>query len=104
MVVKSKINFLKSKKLKHWSYKPKSSTVFTKLDNTGIIFNLKNRRFYSLNDTAGKIWKAIAKSVCVEDIVKQMISEYDINRDSAEESIVRQIGDFLTNDLIEPIK
>jgi hypothetical protein len=82
-------------------FTPKNSIVFTDIENEGVILNLKNNSFYSLNETATRIWKLLRGRKTVRQIVEEFMQEYECEKNKALQSIKRQIQEFLASNLIE---
>jgi len=61
-------------------------TVFTPLeDGTGVLLNVDNLLYYTINRTGVALWKAIetGESSMVEDLVDGVCERFEIDRDSA---------------------
>jgi hypothetical protein len=70
-------------------------------DGGAILLNLENRYFYTLNETAFRIWNSINGKRSISDILDMILEEYNIERQKAIEIIAYQIEEFIAEGLIE---
>lgn len=53
----------------------------------GILVDLNTKRYYQLNETALLVWKGIEKGSGIEDIVAQVVAEYEVQPEHARSSV-----------------
>lgn len=80
---------------------PVKDVVFTDFDDgDGIIVDLTTRQYYQLNETAALIWMSLEKRKAVEDIVTEIQSLYEVNREQAIASVDKFVGSLESNNLV----
>lgn len=74
---------------------------FTDIGNEAIILNLKDNNFYTLNETAAKIWKLLRKKKTLKEIADIFAQEYVSGKKRLLRSVKRQMKEFLASGLLE---
>ncbi|HMR82819.1 MAG TPA: PqqD family protein [Niabella sp.] len=77
-----------------------ADVLITQLGDEGVAFNSTTNEYFSLNETSFKILKGIENNVSIEDIRKQLESEYDISADECENAVNNTIQSFLVKKLV----
>jgi hypothetical protein len=55
--------------------------VSSRVSDEEVILNLENGEYYGLNPVGAKVWMLIQKPIIVSDLVNQLTSEYDVDRE-----------------------
>ena len=72
------------------------SVVFTDLDDgSGVLLNLENKYYYSLNMTASFIWHLLEENeeLSKEEILKAILENFDITEEQAK----KDVNEFIDN-------
>jgi len=76
--------------------------VITELDNNeAILLDMRNKRYYSLNETGLLILKGIKSNLTNDKIIDELISIYDVDKDKAVSSVNALANKLLSNNIIE---
>ena len=77
--------------------------VFTELsDKEGVLVDLNAKRYYTLNETACRVWRALEKRRTAEEIVAELTDFYDVTPEHAASSVERLIGDLTVRRILSP--
>lgn len=68
-----------------------NTLLYRKIGDELALISLNDEKLYLLNDVAAFIWDMTEKEKNIDEIVKAMAAEYDLNKDI----IVRDLDDFL---------
>ncbi len=82
---------------------PREQIVCTEFDEgEGILVDLKTRRYYQLNETALLIWKGLEKGCEIDEIVAQVVADYEVQPANAKNSVENLISRLKSYKLISP--
>ena len=82
---------------------PYDHIVFTEFDGgEGILVDLNAKKYFQMNPTATLVWRALAAGRAQEEIIREMISEYDVDTEHAKSSIERLLTNLQNFQLIGP--
>jgi hypothetical protein len=81
-------------------YKKNPAVVCSELDEGAILLDLNTKYYYNLNETALKIWKYINGLSMASEIAEWIVEEYDVDKDSAEESVRKIMAELQKEGLI----
>lgn len=70
-------------------------------DGGGLLLNSDSKYFYTLNETALKIWNLIDGKKNASDIVKVLLKEYDVISPELTQSVFCQIKEFSKHGLLK---
>lgn len=77
--------------------------VFTELDaKEGVLVDLNAKRYYTLNETACRVWRSLERRRTAQEIVSELTDVYDVTPEHAAASIERLFGDLKTRKLLTP--
>ena len=72
---------------------PRDQIVCTEFDGgEGILVDLKTKKYYQLNETALLVWKGLEKGLDTDEIVSQVVDQYDVQPESARTSVENLIA------------
>lgn len=80
---------------------PLEDIIFTDFDGgEGMIVDLTTKQYYRLNDTAALIWRGLEKRKPLEEIVSDMQSEFEVDREQALASVDKLVSKLKSNNLV----
>lgn len=79
------------------AYKKNPSVVCTELDGGAILLDLNTKYYYNLNETGLRVWRLLDEVSNISEISQEILAEYDIDKDRAEQS-VREIMTAMNNE------
>ena len=84
------------------TYKIPDDIIVTELDNNeAILLDMRNKHYYSLNETGLVIFRGIESNLAQDKIVEKIMSAYAIDRDKAGSSVKNLIQRLLSLNIIE---
>jgi coenzyme PQQ synthesis protein D (PqqD) len=82
---------------------PYEHVVFTEFDGgDGILVDLNAKKYFQMNPTATLVWRALAAGRAHEQIIREMISEYEVETEQATLSLGRLLAGLQDFNLIGP--
>jgi hypothetical protein len=82
---------------------PYGHVVFTEFDGgDGILVDLNAKKYFQMNPTATLVWRALAAGRPHDEIVCEMISEYEVETEQATRSLERLLAHLRDFNLIGP--
>jgi len=83
------------------NYRPHPDVVFTQLDDVeAVLLHLVTKKYFSLNQTGIRIWQMLSEQVPVDEIIRRIVDEFDVDTDGARSSVTRFLGALFTEGLI----
>ena len=79
----------------------KKGHLATDLGNETVIFNTQYEKYYGLNDVGTRVWALIQEPRTVEEIVKTVTQEYDVEAERFERDLTKLLQDLQSANLIE---
>jgi hypothetical protein len=67
--------------------RPSPHVVARRLDDEIVLVHLASNRIYRLNVTGGRYWELLQEGLGDEIIVRRMLDEFDVDRQSLEQEI-----------------
>jgi hypothetical protein len=84
------------------TYKIPEDIIVTELDNNeAILLDMRNKRYYSLNETGLTIFKGIESNLTRDKIIEKIMSVYEIDQDKASSSVNTILQRLLSLNIIE---
>jgi Coenzyme PQQ synthesis protein D (PqqD) len=84
------------------TYTVPDDIIVTELDNKeAILLDMRNKMYFSLNETGLVIFKGIQSKLPDDKIIEELTSLYDINTDKARSSMDTLINQLLSHNIIE---
>ncbi len=76
--------------------------IVTELDNNeAILLDMRNKRYYSLNETGLAIFRGIEASLSQDKIVESIMSAYEVDQEKANNSVNSIIQKLLSLNIVE---
>jgi hypothetical protein len=82
------------------TYQKNPSVVCTEIDDGAILLNLDTKYYYNLNETGLRIWQILDELGNPLGIAKKLSTEYEIEAEGAETSVLRLLSELEKEDLI----
>jgi hypothetical protein len=80
---------------------PFEHVVFTEFDGgDGILVDLNAKKYFQMNPTATLVWRALAAGRAQEEIIREMISQYEVETEQATRSLDRLLANLQDFNLI----
>ena len=81
--------------------RPHDHVVFTDFEGgEGVLVDLNTKRYYTLNETAALIWRALEQGLGAEEIVRQLTDAYDVTPEHAARSLEQTISTLRARQLL----
>ena len=81
--------------------RPHDHVVFTDFEGgEGVLVDLNTKRYYTLNETAALIWRALERGDGAEEIVRQLTDAYDVTPEHAARSLEQTISTLRARQLL----
>ena len=74
--------------------------LFTQLGEEGVVYDIENNEYQSLNETSFKIFKSIENGLTEVEILSELLEEYEIEEDECRSEIKKVIEEFLEKNII----
>lgn len=74
--------------------------LLTQLGEEGVAFNSATNEYFSLNETSFKILKGIENNLPIQEICRQLESEYNISRSDCENEVKNIVQLFISRKLV----
>ena len=71
------------------------------LDGEAAILDTKDGIYYGLDPVGAKIWNLIQKPILLEEVIKTILNEYDVDKDQCTNDIFELIEELLDNRLVK---
>ena len=83
------------------SVTPHDHVVFTDFEGgEGVLVDLNTKRYYTLNETAALIWRALEQGLGDEEIVRQLTEAYDVTPEHAARSLEQTLSTLRARQLL----
>jgi len=70
------------------------------LQGEAVLLDLNTKRYYRLNATAARVWKALEEQLAPPRIVDALLADFDVDRATAEAELTRVLGDLRARGLL----
>jgi hypothetical protein len=74
--------------------------LFTQLGEEGVVYDIENNEYQSLNETYIKILKSIENGLTEDEILSELLEEYEIEEEECRSEIKEVIEEFLEKNII----
>lgn len=76
--------------------------AWRRIDEEAVVLDLRSSVYYSLNDTAARIWESLGEGLSGTDIVARIGAEYEADEATARKDVVDTLRLLLKDELIVP--
>ena len=73
----------------------------TDLDGEKVMMNLDKGQYFMMNEVGSRIWDIVDEPKSVEEIVKSLLNEYEVEREQCENTVVEFLSELAKSDLIK---
>ena len=81
--------------------RPHDHVVFTDFEGgEGVLVDLNTKRYYTLNETAALIWRALEQGLASDEIVRQLTEAYDVTPEHAAASLEQTLSTLRARQLL----
>jgi len=80
------------------------NVVSCDLSGETAMLDMKEGIYYGLNEMGTIIWELIQKPITIQEIVDNILEEYEVDEETCYEDVVELTEQMLENKLIEAIK
>lgn len=81
--------------------KPHDHVVFTDFEGgEGVLVDLNTKRYYTLNETAALIWRALERGNDAAEIVRHLTDAYDVTPEHAARSLEQTLSTLRARQLL----
>ncbi|MFZ3171999.1 MAG: lasso peptide biosynthesis PqqD family chaperone [Carboxydocellales bacterium] len=74
--------------------------IVSDMDTEKVMLSINNGKYYNLGEVGGKIWDLIGVPISVNQLVTNLISEYDVKQNECEQQVISFLERLLQEDLI----
>ena len=60
----------------------------TDIDGDKVMMDLEKGQYFALNSVGSRIWEEIQSPVKISEVVNTLLSEYDVDRETCEKSVM----------------
>nr|WP_302596310.1 lasso peptide biosynthesis PqqD family chaperone [uncultured Cellulosilyticum sp.] len=81
----------------------KREIYLTDLDDDKVMMDLDTGNYYALNSIGASIWEGIENPITVENLVQNLLKEYDVSQTVCEEQVLAYLQKLYNADLVAVI-
>ncbi len=85
----------------HTVIRARDNVVACDLDGGQAILDLDSSQYFKLNATASVVWEAIRDNGSIDDAVRSIMAQYDVDEDQCRRDATAIVQEFERADLIE---
>lgn len=74
--------------------------LMTQLDEDTVLLNIKNGRYFSLNETGKRVWELLNEHTDTEKVLTVMLAEYDVDINVLRQDINNLISGLADAELV----
>lgn len=75
--------------------------ISTTIDDEEVLLELDSEEYFGLNAVGADLWNQLAQPKSITDLKQYLITEYDVDAETAQNDVVSLIEDLNDADLIE---
>ncbi len=83
-------------------FKRAAHAAFRRIEDEGVVLDLRTSAYYSLNETARAVWEGLDAGLSVEAIAEKLSSEFDETPAKIEGDVAAIVAQLTKEGLIEP--
>lgn len=84
---------------KHRHLRPAPSVHTRSFDGELVILDLAGGEYLSLDPIGSRLWRALENGKTVEDVAREVVSEYDVSMEQATRDLEALVDEFLQKGL-----
>ena len=78
-----------------------SDILISEVGGESVLLNLKNERYFGLDDVATQMWKALVASDSIQAAYERLLAEYDVEANRLRQDLDDLIQKLLEQGLVE---
>jgi hypothetical protein len=79
----------------------RNNEVFaSEIDNEVVMMHIQTGKYYGLDDIGSRIWEMMEAKIRVEDLIQQLLEEYEVSEEECTRDVLELLENLQTNDLI----
>jgi hypothetical protein len=75
--------------------------LVSEMNGEKVMLSIENGKYYNLGQIGGRVWELIASPVTIQDVVKQLVTEYEIESGSCEQQVRQFLQQLAAEGLIQ---
>ncbi len=83
---------------------PAPQVLVAHLGDESVLLDLDTKHYFHLNATASAIWRGFERATGPDDIVQQLMAEFEVTEPEARDAIERLLADMLEKGLLQSRK
>lgn len=87
----------------HTIVKRVEGVPFSRLDDELLAIDVQQGFLYSLNETGGCVWDAIAAPISVGDVCRGLAASYEVDATACQQDVIRLLGHLCDAGLVEVV-
>lgn len=76
-------------------------SIVSDMDGETVMMNIQNGKYYNLGRIGGKIWGVIVNPMKVQEVIAELVSEYDVEQSECEEQVLSFLHHLYAEGLID---
>ncbi len=84
-------------------YQYADRTAFQILDGLAVVVATRKRMVHRLDEISTELWKYLEPSRTVDDLVRFVVSEYEVDRDTAQADMTEFVEDLVRKELLQVV-
>jgi Coenzyme PQQ synthesis protein D (PqqD) len=81
--------------------KPTADVVFKRVDQEGVLVNLRTNRIFTLTETGTRFWELLAAGNDRAEIERRLLDEYDVEKPALVAQIDSLVRDLAAENLVD---
>lgn len=78
--------------------------LVSEMNGEKVMLSIENGKYYNLGQLGGRVWELIATPVSIQDMVKQLVTEYEIEPGECEQQVCSYLQQLAAEGLIQVSK
>lgn len=75
--------------------------LVSEMNGEKIMLSIENGKYYNLGQLGGRVWELMASPVSIKDMVKQLVTEYEIEPGDCEQQVCNFLQKLAAEGLIQ---
>ena len=81
-------------------YKHSPNTAWRRISEEAVVLDLRSSVYYSLNETAARIWESLGERLTCDQIVERLCAEYDTAEARARKDVSETLRQMLKSGIL----
>ncbi|MEW9699891.1 lasso peptide biosynthesis PqqD family chaperone [Paenibacillus sp. SI8] len=77
-----------------------SGYIVSDMDGETVMLGINNGKYYNLGQIGGSIWSGISAPITVQDLVANLMAEYEVGQERCEEQVVTFLEQLIDEGLV----